>query len=63
MDAPSQLVKPQLHWTYAEILEGSDLQQGDVLQPTDELRGLFGEVHKHFCDPKYLAFNRCDPVM
>ena len=67
MDEPSQLdeQKPRLHWTYAEIADGSDLQQGDILQP-HELRGLFGDVHKHFCDAKYLAFvvatQSCDLV-
>jgi hypothetical protein len=45
------------HWTYAQICDpDSDLQQGDILAVSKDLQDLFREVHRHFCDPKYLAF-------
>jgi hypothetical protein len=44
------------HWTYEDYPPDSDLQQGDILAPTDEIRKLFREVHPHFSDEKYLAF-------
>ena len=45
------------HWTYASLPKGEDdLAQGDILQPSEELRALFHDVHKHFDDDKYLAF-------
>lgn len=55
-----------LHWTYSSFDPEADLQQGDILIPTPELRSLFDEIHKHFCDDKYLAFlvasQSCDLV-
>lgn len=55
-----------LHWTYADCAQENDLQQGDIVAPTDDLRSLFGEVHSHFCNPKYIAFavltQSCDLV-
>jgi len=40
--------------------------QGDILWPSAELRDLFGEVHPHFRDPRYIAFiittQSCDLV-
>lgn len=54
------------HWTYAQFGVDDDLDQGDILAPTDELRGIFKEVHPHFGDPKYTAFlvttQSCDLV-
>lgn len=54
------------HWTYADLQESSDLQQGDILSPSLELRSVFNEVHPHFSDNKYLAFmiitQSCDLV-
>lgn len=51
---------------YAPIEQGDDLQQGDVLLPTKELREVFTEVHQHFLDDKYKAFlvltQTCDLV-
>lgn len=44
------------HWTYADTTPDDDLVQGDILAPVDGLRRLFGQVHPHFCDEKYLAF-------
>src|SRR5436309_2633850 len=59
-------MKP-VHWTYAEVDAASDLEQGDLIEPTEPLRQIFGEVHPHFCDPKYLGFavitQSCDMVM
>jgi hypothetical protein len=55
------------HFTYQEILESDqDLCQGDILQPTNEIRSLLAEVHPHFTDEKYVAFmlltQTCDLV-
>jgi hypothetical protein len=45
------------HWTYEDVAQSDeDLKQGDILFPTDELREVLGQVHPHFCDPKYLGF-------
>jgi len=44
------------HWTYEAFAPGSDLLQGDVLEPTGSLRSILKEVHPHFLDPKYTAF-------
>ncbi len=45
-----------MHWTYEDVELESDLYQGDILSPTDELRSLLRDVHPHFLDPKYTAF-------
>jgi hypothetical protein len=54
------------HWTYASFAHDDDLEQGDIVRPTDELRAIFKAVHPHFEDPKYLAFivitQTCDLV-
>jgi hypothetical protein len=54
------------HWTYATVSPGSDLEQGDILRPSEELRELFANVHPHFCDAKYngflIATQSCDLV-
>src|SRR5258706_280043 len=56
-----------VHWTYTEADAGSDLEQGDIIEPTEPLRSVFRDVHPHFCDPKYLGFavlaQSCDLVM
>ncbi|NLE60179.1 MAG: hypothetical protein GX616_17655 [Planctomycetes bacterium] len=44
------------HWTYEAIDPGNDLFQGDILEPTQDLREILREVHPHFRDPKYTAF-------
>ena len=44
------------HWTYEPFDPGADLFQGDILEPTEEIRAVFREVHPHFLDPKYTAF-------
>jgi hypothetical protein len=55
-----------VHWTYSQSETDSDLQQGDLLSPTDELREILKEVHPHFCDDKYIGFvvttQTCDLV-
>lgn len=55
-----------LHWTYAPWDPESDLEQGDLLLPTQELRDVLAQVHRHFCDEKYLGFcvasQSCDLV-
>lgn len=55
------------HWTYDEFSLESDLEQGDILRPTSELRELFKTVHPHFSDEKYLGFliatQTCDLVL
>jgi hypothetical protein len=45
-----------MHWTYEKIQPDSDLCQGDILEPTEELGNLFNKVHPHFTQPKYLGF-------
>jgi hypothetical protein len=55
------------HWTYAPFSEESDLLQGDILEPTEELRSVLKAVHPHFLDAKYNAFllitQSCDLVI
>jgi len=55
------------HWTYESFQIDSDLEQGDILHPTEELRNIFQEVHKNFLDPKYIAFilltQSCDLII
>jgi hypothetical protein len=56
------------HWTYHPDNVGpeEDLQQGDILSVTPELKAVFEKVHPHFSDSKYLAFlvitQTCDLV-
>jgi len=55
------------HFTYEGIDDPEDdLCQGDILQPSSEIRALLGEVHPHFLDDKYVAFlvltQTCDLV-
>jgi hypothetical protein len=55
------------HWTYEEFESDPDLFQGDILEPTAELRSILKEVHPHFLDQKYSAFllitQTCDMVI
>lgn len=55
-----------MHWTYNSFAPDDDLQQGDILEPTDALQNIFASVHPHFLDPKYNAFlvttQSCDLV-
>lgn len=55
------------HWTYDEFAEDEDLEQGDILQPTDQLRLVFAEAHPHFLADKYIGFlvatQSCDLVL
>lgn len=54
------------HWTYEPVDPSSDLEQGDILSPSEALREIFKEVHPHFSDEKYLGFlvatQSCDLV-
>ena len=54
------------HWTYADVEPAADLAQGDVIEPTSEIREILQNVHPHFLDPKYVAFvvlsQSCDLV-
>jgi hypothetical protein len=54
------------HWTYKPFDRSDGLFQGDIIA-REPLLGVLGEVHKHFCDPKYLAFivvtQTCDLVV
>jgi len=56
-----------MHWTYEHFEPHEDLEQGDILEPTVELQSILSEVHKHFLDPKYIAFlittQSCDLVL
>lgn len=55
-----------MHFTYAKYNAETDLEQGDLIQPTPALKQILGEVHPHFCDDKYLGFiivtQSCDLV-
>lgn len=55
-----------VHWTYDKFTSESDLQQGDIIESTDNIRDLCKEVHPHFCDQKFLGFmvitQSCDLV-
>ncbi len=57
------------HWTYEELKPEPcmSLEQGDILEPTDELCAILSEVHPHFNDPKYTGFlmltQSCDLVL
>lgn len=55
-----------MHWTYTRFAPEDDLEQGDILAPTEDLRRVLDDVHPHFCDEKYLGFvvatQSCDLV-
>lgn len=55
-----------MHWTYEEFNDDSDLEQGDLVAPIDDLKGILKVVHPHFCADKYLGFTiatqSCDLV-
>jgi hypothetical protein len=55
-----------VHWTYEEFSQASDLEQGDILACTPEIRTILSTVHPHFSGPKYLGFTvatqSCDLV-
>ena len=56
-----------MHWTYEVIGNPQgDLEQGDIIYPTVELRDVLGRVHAHFDDDKYLCYciatQSCDLV-
>lgn len=56
-----------VYLTYQRVEESdSALCQGDLIQPSDEVRELLSEVHPHFVDDKYVAFlivtQTCDLV-
>lgn len=54
------------HWTYASFDPNSDLMQGDLIQPSEQVRSVLSGAHKHFLDSKYIAFlvltQSCDLV-
>ena len=54
------------HFTYRPFDKTDDLQQGDILLPTEEIRSILEDVHPHFLDSKYNAFliltQTCDLV-
>jgi hypothetical protein len=54
------------HWTYDSFTPQADLAQGDIIEPTAELREVLDLVHPHFLDPKYVSFmvlsQSCDLV-
>jgi len=54
------------HWTYDAVSAEADLGQGDVIEPTLEVRGVLKQVHPHFLDAKYVSFmllsQSCDLV-
>jgi hypothetical protein len=56
----------QIHWTYSSFDLTDDLEQGDILKPSAELKELLRDVHHHFVDDKYVGFlvaaQSCDLV-
>lgn len=54
------------HWTYQAFGETEDLEQGDILKPSADLKNLFADVHPRFVDDKYVGFlvatQSCDLV-
>jgi hypothetical protein len=54
------------HWTYEAFEPTADLAQGDIIDPTPEIRAVLKHVHPHFLDTKYVAFmvlsQSCDLV-
>lgn len=54
------------HFTYQPFNREDDLQQGDILLPTEDIRRMLEDVHPHFLDSKYNAFlvltQTCDLV-
>ena len=57
---------PPTHWTYRECKPTDGLHQGDIIA-RESLLDVLNLVHKHFTDPKYLAFivltQTCDLVV
>lgn len=57
---------PPTHWTYRECKATDGLHQGDIIA-REPLLDVLNRVHKHFTDPKYLAFivltQTCDLVV
>jgi hypothetical protein len=55
-----------VHWTYEDFSPNSDLEQGDILASTPDVRALLNNVHPHFAAAKYLGFTiatqSCDLV-
>jgi hypothetical protein len=55
-----------VHWTYERTATEVDLEQGDILAPSSELKAILSDVHPHFCHDKYLGFvvatQSCDLV-
>lgn len=54
------------HWTYDAFDPTADLAQGDIIEPTPNIRAVLKDVHPHFLDAKYVAFmvlsQSCDLV-
>lgn len=55
-----------MHWTYTSYEPKSDLQQGDFIVPTQELKDILNDVNPKFCVEKYIGFvittQSCDLV-
>lgn len=54
------------HWTYDHFEATADLAQGDIVEPSPEIREILSYIHPHFLDPKYVSFmvlsQSCDLV-
>lgn len=56
-----------VHWTYQDIgAAGGDLEQGDILYPSEDLLALFRDEHPYFFKDEFLGFmvasQSCDLV-
>lgn len=54
------------HWTYEAVTPDEDLQQGDILRPSEGLCAVLSQYHSHFVNDKYtgyfVATQSCDLV-
>lgn len=54
------------HWIYSSFESDAHLEQGDILQRTDDLVSVLSQAHSFFCDERYVAFaiitQSCDLV-
>lgn len=54
------------HWTYDDVDTVSDLEQGDLIRPSVDIRQVLDRYHRYFSDDKYTLFiistQSCDLV-
>lgn len=54
------------HWTYEDFRREDDLEQGDLIRPSPDVRAILDSYHRYFADNKYTIFlistQSCDLV-